>query len=308
MKINANLFIYAIAVSLFTQGCGQGDNKNNKAKAPLDGFASGTANFSADDSFSPIIDEELYVFKAIFADAKPVITYKPETGVLGDLLNDKTRVAIISRELDTTELGVLKRRELYPDVNKFAIDAVALIVNQASNDTTISVGEIKRMLNGQSKTDKSIVFDNPNSSLVRYLKSLSGNQEFKQKNIYALSSNKEVIKYVSTHANAIGITGFSWLNDPGQDYAEAVDKVKIVGVKDENSKTAPNEYFKPSQTTLVQKTYPLSRPLYIIDCTGRKGLGAGFASFLASDRGQRIILKSGLLPDSIPQREINIVH
>jgi phosphate transport system substrate-binding protein len=164
------------------------------------------------------------------------------------------------------------------------------------------------MLNGQSKTDKNIVFDNPNSSLVRYLKNLSGNQELKQKNIYALSSSKEVIKYVSTHPNSIGITGFSWLNDPDKDYAEAVDKVKIVGVKDENSKIAPNEYFKPSQTTLVQHTYPLSRSLYIIDCTGRKGLGSGFASFLSSERGQRIILKSGLLPDSIPQREINITH
>jgi phosphate transport system substrate-binding protein len=143
------------------------------------------------------------------------------------------------------------------------------------------------------------VFDNPNSSLVRYLKNLSGNQELKQKNIYALSSSKEVIKYVSTHPNSIGITGFSWLNDPDKDYAEAVDKVKIVGVKDEDSKIAPNVYFKPSQTTLVQ---------HIIDCTGRKGLGSGFASFLSSERGQRIILKSGLLPDSIPQREINITH
>jgi phosphate transport system substrate-binding protein len=95
------------------------------------------------------------------------------------------------------------------------------------------------MLNGTAKTDKSIVFDNPNSSLVRYLKHLSGNKELKQKNIYALSSNKEVIKYVSEHSDAIGITGFSWLNDPDKDYAAAVDKVKIVGVKDENSKKAP---------------------------------------------------------------------
>jgi phosphate transport system substrate-binding protein len=144
--------------------------------------------------------------------------------------------------------------------------------------------------------------------LVRYLKQISGNKDFKQKNIYALKSNKEVIKYVSEHPDAIGITGFAWLNDPDKDYADAVDKVKIVGIKDESSKTAPSEYFKPSQTTLVQHTYPLSRSLYIIDCTGRKGLGAGFASFLASERGQRIILKSGLLPDSIPTREINITH
>ncbi|PAW92909.1 hypothetical protein CKK33_05155 [Mucilaginibacter sp. MD40] len=303
------LFVFgALAVILAVQGCGQSGSGNKKAQQPMDGFTSGIAQFSADESFSPIIDEELFVFKSAFQDAKPVITYKPETGVISDLLNDKTRIIITSRLLDTMETGVLKRRALTPEVNKFATDAVAIIINRASNDTTTSVSEIKQMLNGKAKTDKSIVFDNPNSSLVRYLKTLSGNNELKQKNIYALSSNKEVIKYVSTHPNAIGITGFSWLNDPDKDYADAVEKVKIVGVKDDNSKTATNEYFKPSQTTLVQHTYPLSRSLYIIDCTGRKGLGAGFASFLASERGQRIILKSGLLPEVIPQREINIVH
>ncbi|MES2268036.1 MAG: substrate-binding domain-containing protein [Bacteroidota bacterium] len=303
MKLSVKLLL-GITILAALQSCQQ--NKSNKA--PLDGFTSGTVQFYGDESFSPIVDEELYVFKAKYPEANPVITYKPESEVVNALMNDKVRVVIMARELDTAELGVLKRRTLTADVNKFAIDAVALIVNQASNDTTISVNEIKSMLNGKSQTDKSIVFDNPNSSLVRYLKALSGNKELKQKNIYALSSNKEVIKYVSTHPNSIGITGFAWLNDPDKDYADAVDKVKIVGVKDESSKSAPNEYFKPSQTTLVQHTYPLSRSLYIIDCTGRKGLGSGFASFLASERGQRIILKSGLLPDSIPPREINITH
>jgi phosphate transport system substrate-binding protein len=304
MEIKFKALLVGLIVLAALQSCQQ----NTKKAAPLDGFTSGTANFEADESFSPIIDEELYVFKAMLPDAKPVITYKPEAEVVNSLMNDKTRLIILSRNLDTAELGVLKRRTLVADVNKFAIDAVALIVNQASNDTTISLGEIKSMLNGKSKTDKSIVFDNPNSSLVRYLKTLSGNNELKQKNIYALKSSKEVIRYVSTHPDAIGITGFNWLNDPDKDYAAAVDKVKIVGVKDESSKTNPNEYFKPSQTTLVEHTYPLSRSLYVIDCTGRKGLGASFASFLASERGQRIILKSGLLPDSIPSREINITH
>ncbi|MET3977782.1 phosphate transport system substrate-binding protein [Mucilaginibacter sp. UYP25] len=303
MKLSYKLLL-GVSFLAGLQSCQQNAGK----KVVLDGFTSGTAQFYGDESFSPIVDEELYVFKASYPEANPVVTYKPESEVVNNLMNDKVRVVIMARNLDTAELGVLKRRSLTPDVNKFAVDAVALIVNEASNDTITSVNEIKRMLNGQSKTDKSIVFDNPNSSLVRYLKTLSGNNELKQKNIYALSSSKEVIKYVSTHPNAIGITGFAWLNDPDKDYAEAVGKVKIMGIKDESSKTAPNEYFKPSQTTLVQHTYPLSRSLYIIDCTGRKGLASGVASFLASERGQRIILKSGLLPDSIPQREINIKH
>ncbi|MBK0379840.1 PstS family phosphate ABC transporter substrate-binding protein [Mucilaginibacter segetis] len=306
MKVSFAGIISGFIVLVLFQSCDQGTKKTVTIK---DGFTSGTQVFAADESFSPIVGEEEYIFEALYPDAHPEIKFMPESRVISMLLNDSVRVAILSRELDTAETNVLIRRTLPPDVNKFAIDAIALIVNKSSNDTTITVSEIKRMLNGTIRTDKNIVFDNPNSSLVRYLKQLSGNKEFEQKNIYALQSNKAVIKYVSEHDNAIGITGFSWLNDPDKDYADAVDKVKIMGVKDDRTVAkAALGYTKPSQTTLVLHTYPLSRSLYIIDCSGKKGLGAGFASFLASERGQRIILKSGLLPDSIPGREINIIH
>ena len=63
----------------------------------------------------------------------------------------------------------------------------------------------------------------------------------------------------------------------------------------------------PRKATLSQDQYPLSRSLYIINCTGRQGLGTGFASFLTSERGD-IILSSGLLPAEMPGREIKIKH
>jgi phosphate transport system substrate-binding protein len=51
----------------------------------------------------------------------------------------------------------------------------------------------------------------------------------------------------------------------------------------------------------------LARDLYIINCQGFSGLGMGFASFVAGDVGQRIILKSGLLPVRIPTRKFTII-
>jgi phosphate transport system substrate-binding protein len=179
-------------------------------------------------------------------------------------------------------------------------------VNQASADTDMTLSDLKKMLNGDTKTDKNIVFDNPNSGLVRYLKNFAGVKDFKQKNIYSLNSNKEVIEYVSQHPDAIGITGFTWLNDPDKDYADAAAKVKIVGIKDDIDKGAGGEYYTPSQTTLALKQYPLTRNLYIINCTGNYSVGARFAEFLRRDRGQRIILKSGILPENIPSRHIVI--
>jgi len=299
---NFKLAAFGVLFLITVQSCKQGP----KVAAYNDTWLSGTAKFAGDESFAPIVDEEVYVFKALNQKADPRITYTNENDVLRLLLNDSVRVVFLSRNLDSNELKVLKTRALYPSVSRFAIDAVTLIVNTASNDTTITVGEIKKMLSGQSNSSMNIVFDNANSSLVRYLKAMVGITDFKPKNIFALKSNKEVIRYVSTHTGAIGITGFSWLDDPDADYADAVGKIKVMAVRDENSKQFAAQYFRPSQTSLALKQYPLSRDLYIINCTGRQGLGTGFEKFLVSERGQRIILKSGLLPDDIPGREIEI--
>lgn len=296
---NLKLAIFGFFLLLTLQAC-----KQKKADTYTDGWVLGSLKFAADESFAPIVDQEAYVFKALHPKADPQITYRPETDVLRLLLNDSVRVAILSRGLDTDEIKVLKTRNLSPVTQRFAIDAIALIVNKVSNDTTITVAQLKKMLNGQAVSAMNIVFDNPNSSLVRYLKEFAGVKDFKLKNIFALKSNKEVIKYVSTHPDALGITGFSWLDDPDPDYAVAVNNVKVVAVKDEANAKYATQYFQPSQSTLALNQYPLSRSLFMVNCTDRMGLGTGFAMFMNSERGQRIILKSGLLPDSIPPREI----
>ena len=313
MKCNAKFWYatrfaaIALGILVLFQSC-KHNSKTAGANLPNpERFTYDSAKFVVDESFSPIVDEELYIFKALNKDVHPQVIYAPENTAIDLLLADSVRIAILSRDLNARELAVLKTRNLKPMVDRFAVDAIALIVNQSSNDTTITVSEIKKMLNGDTKQDKNIVFDNPNSGLVRYLKELSGNTTFKQKNIYALKSNKDVIKYVSEHPNAIGITGFSWLNDPDKDYADAVEKVKIVSVSNDINRNAPKGFFTPSQTTLALKQYPLTRNLYILNCTGKYGLGMKFAVFVRGDQGQRIILRSGLLPDDIPDREINII-
>jgi len=303
MKNSAGYLFLCVATIILLQACRQSVKKVNSD----DEFLRGKTQFVADESFSPILDEEMYIFKAIYKEARPQIIYRSENDALKLFLSDSIRVAILARSLKPDELELLRSRTLPPEINRFAYDAVTLIVNQASADTVTSVTEVKKMLNGQAKTGMNIVFDNPNSSITRYLKEFSGNSTLQQKNIYALKSNVEVIKYVSEHTNAIGFISFTWLNDPDNYYADLVNKVKIVGIRNEAYKDDPETYFKPSQTTLALKEYPLTRALYIINATGREGLGKGFASFLESERGQRIILRSGILPDSLPPREINIV-
>ncbi len=304
-KLKFGFFIVVLIV-MGASSCKQ--KQDNKIALPVVKIK--TVTFAADESCEPIAEDLKYVFNETYdSDSTEAnIIYKSENDVLRLLLDDKVRLALLSRELNVQEVKVLKQKNLAPETHRFAVDAIALIVNKASNDTLITIKEIKKMLNGKTKTDKNIVFDNPSSGLARYLKEFSGNDELKGKNIFALKNNKEVIKYVSEHEEAIGIIGYNWLYDPYEDDKNPVNNVKVLAVKDENSKLAPNQYFKPSQSTLATKEYPLSRNLYIINCTGKKDLGTNFAYFMLTETGQRVILRSNILPDKIPGREINIKH
>ena len=68
--------------------------------------------------------------------------------------------------------------------------------------------------------------------------------------------------------------------------------------------------FRPSKEDpkkyIETKEYPFTRKIYLLNYQGRTGLGMGFASYLAGETGQRIILKSGLSPKRFPSREIDV--
>jgi phosphate transport system substrate-binding protein len=65
-------------------------------------------------------------------------------------------------------------------------------------------------------------------------------------------------------------------------------------------------FFSPLQDDLSLEGNPFVRSIYIIRKNNKTDLGTGFASFIMSDKGQRIILKLGILPVIIPGREIHI--
>jgi phosphate transport system substrate-binding protein len=85
-----------------------------------------------------------------------------------------------------------------------------------------------------------------------------------------------------------------------------VDNVKIAAVNDDTNKKLAGQFFMPSQTTLALHQYPLTRNLYLVNCTGSMSLGKKVADFVKSEKGQLIVLRSGLLPDNIPDRQIQI--
>lgn len=267
---------------------------------------SGTTSILVDESFKPIVEDQWLVFESLYPRAKIDLIAKPEISLINTLLSDTiSRVAVLSRELRKDEAAFFERKQIKIRTNRFAIDAVAMITNKNSSDSTITVQEIIDIMKGKP-SKHSLVFDNANSSTVRYLKELAGVTVLPAKGVYALTSNPEVIKYVHNNLNTIGVIGINWYKQPDPILQPIVDGLKVMGVKNLPGKEGSDKFYKPSQDNLAMELYPLRRSLYIINCQGGNGLGWGFASFIAGETGQRIVLKSGLLPDSIPPREVLI--
>ena len=282
------VFITILALSVITINC----NKKNEQETIL----KGNASVFVDESLRPIIDEQVEIFESRY-DGKIQLISKSENEIIQGLVKDTTKIAVLTRQLTNEEQKVFASRKVFPKQTHFATDAIVLIANINTKDTLISIEEITDFLKGSTSTKiKGLVFDNPNSSSVRYLNNLAGIKESANKNIYSFKTNEEVIKYVSQNSGMIGVVGLNWIEQSNAD----LEKIAVLSVKNVKS----NSYIYPSQNSLAEKTYPLARDLYIINCQGYSGLGMGFSSFVAGEVGQRIILKSGLLPFKMPGRNI----
>jgi phosphate transport system substrate-binding protein len=136
------------------------------------------------------------------------------------------------------------------------------------------------------------------------MNNLAGLSKLPEKDVFSFKTNNEVLKFVAENDGMIGIVGVNWLSQPNPSMNEIIKNTNVLNVKGIDGK----EFYAPSQNNLAEGTYPLVRDLYIINCQGYSGLGMGFASFVAGDIGQRIVLKSGLLPVQIPTRKLNIIR
>ena len=273
-----------------------------KQQANADTIIEGKATIYVDESILPIIEDEQAVFETEYK-AKLHLVSQSESEIVNALLKDSAKIAVLTRELSAQEISAFKAKKIYPRTTPFATDAVAFIRNKTAKDTLIVMSDVADFVKGKTFPNiKGLVFDNANSSTIRYLSKVLGTSFVNQKNIFSLKTNEEVIKYVANNEGMVGIIGINWIFQPPLDLQEFVDKVNVLSVQDKNK----SEYFFPTQDNLAMGKYPLARHLYIINCQGYSGLGMGFASFLGGERGQRIVLKSGLVPERMPGRKIMI--
>lgn len=300
MKNKALIFLLHFTTILY-YGC-------NSSDAPTDTPTTGKLAICVDETYKPLIDSEIDTFNSIYKYAEVTVSYKAESEVFNDLMNDSVRLIVVPRKLNKEELKQFEKWQIVPRITKIAYDAVALIGSKDLQDSSYTIAELKTLLVTEGKNSGpnkiKVVFDNNNSSTISFLKEKTGATNFSS-NCYALNSSNAVLDYVSKEKNSIGIIGVNWISD--KDDTTNFSFLKSAKVL-EISQGLNSESLKPYQAYIAQKTYPLYREVYIISKEAYTGLGAGFTAFVASERGQRIVLKFGLVPATMPVRLVEIIN
>lgn len=276
----------------------------------------GNIKISVDESYTLVMTSQVSTFEMIYTYAVINDAYKNEVDCIKDLLNDSVRLIVINRNLTPEEDKNLRSQKIIPKVTKIAYDAIAFIINKNNTDTTMLYEQIADMFSGKitnwnqinpnSKLGEiAIVFDNNKSGNPRYFK-----EKFKMSNefpktCYAVNSNEEVINYVEKNKNAVGILSVNWISDTQDTVSQRfLSKIKVLGISDEGFTDGP--FMKPYQGYIANGSYPFIREVYVINREYFSGLGTGFASFIAGEKGQRIFLKSGLVPATMPVRLVEV--
>ncbi len=309
------IFFISVTLLLAVLLVACGKQKSTETKNTM---RSGYIKIAVDQTVQNVIQQQIDVFEGLYpVDIEPIYTTEQEAVEL--LKNDSVRLAVTARKFTEAEVSYFNSKTFQPEAVRIAIDGVAVITNPANRDSVISARDMKRILTGEvtqwnqifpgSRLGKiQVVFDNTNSSIVRYANDSICRDIPLSKELNALELNEEVVEHVAKVPSAMGLIGVNHISDENDSTViEFTRKIRVMRVSYEDAANAENSV-QPYQYYLYNGQYPFRREIFILLNDPRGELPKGFSRFISSDQGQRIIKRTGLLPSTMPIQTVKIVQ
>lgn len=299
---------------------------------------SGTTTMVCDNTFENILSQEVDVFEYQYPDAHILVRYGTQAEAFDSLFSLNTRSIVVGRDLTAQEKRALKlkyKNERNANVNvrssKIAVDAVAFIVNPKNNIEKVTVDELADILSGRTTqwnelepSDRGaikVVVDQSGSSMATYLSDSLLHGQPLGPTVFAAGSIPAVFETVEHNPDVIGVLGVSWItsdmdsadltreelaqsildNAPVQG-ATLTQRVKVLKVYRPGQARA----YKPYQQYIFDGSYPLFRQIYMITTASSSNVAGGFYSFVTGPIGQKIIMKTGILPATVRTIQVEL--
>ncbi|AYO56952.1 phosphate ABC transporter substrate-binding protein [Chryseobacterium sp. 6424] len=289
MKFKSVLIIFSLFALLLS--C-------KKSDRVVDDPQQGEITIAADESFQSVAEALTSRYMALNPQTRINLVIKKEDLAFLDLLENKVRVIVMSRELSDSEKAAYKSKidmDLLPA--KFAADAVVFVVSKDTPRESISMEELKSEL---SSEDKNVIFDGTNSSNLNFVAQKFGVKPADLK-FSIISGNKNIISEINKQPGKIGVVSLNTLSRPYDKNSEELrNSVKILSVNDGKSS------YLPEISSIRNMKYPFTRVLYFITNEGYYGLGNGLIRFSCQQLGQIVVQKEGLQPYNIFPREVQM--
>jgi phosphate transport system substrate-binding protein len=228
---------------------------------------------------------------------------------IASLINQTTEIATASREMKGKEIEMAEKRGVHPKEIVIAYDGVAVIVNHANPIDRLSIQDLHDIFTGKI-TNWTLLGgeDLPIVTLSRevssgthmYFKEVvvqlgkKGSVEEFSKETLLLTSSQTIVEEVANNKGAIGYLGMGYLSDR--------TKPALVG-KTAGSQVAGHErrgpsdgFYPPTVDNVVNKTYPLSRPLYLYTNGEPQGIVRLYIDFTLGPVGQTQFMETGFVP------------
>ncbi|MEO0894848.1 MAG: phosphate ABC transporter substrate-binding protein [Bacteroidota bacterium] len=218
------------------------------------------------------------------------------TGIAA-LINRKTDIANSSRPMKDKEIELAKKQGIIPFSTLFAVDALAIIVNENNPIESMTLTQLGDVFRGDISNWKEVGGQEMETSLYGRQNN-SGTYVFFRSNIVKadyspeakqMNGNAQIVEGVKADPSGIGYVGLGYVVKEDGSLVKGLKVLKIA----KDSSLAVSPLIKEN---IASGAYPITRPLYQFTDGMPKGKVLDFIRFELSDEGQKLVSEEGYYP------------
>jgi len=243
------------------------------------------------DTVLPLTQKEAEVFMKKYPGSSIMVTGGGSGVGLAALQNGTTDIAQSSRKMKLDEKMKLQDAGKVFTETIIAYDALAVIVNPSNKISQLTREQLESVYTGKVTNWKDVGGDDMNI-VVYSRESSSGTFEFFKEHVLnkknftptamLMPATGAIVQSVSQTKGAIGYVGLAYLET----------SVKALKVSYDKGVT----YVVPSVENAMNKTYPITRPLYYYYLNTTEKAVKPLVDFILSTEGQKIVREVGYVP------------
>jgi phosphate transport system substrate-binding protein len=279
--------IFVPLIFVFLSGCDNAGNGPGKS----DQGPSRYLTIKGSDTMVHLVSTWAEEFMKMYPGTELSVTGGGSGTGIAALINKTTDICAASREIKQNEIGLAESNGVQPIEFSVARDAIVVVVHPDNPIDTLIMDQLGFIFTGEFES-WSQVGGPKRPILVLSRESSSGTFQFFQekilnKNDYAyrarlMPGTSAVIQAVSADEWSVGYVGLGYALEVG-------DEVKMIQVKAD----VDSPPITPSEETVKNGEYPISRPLLLYINGQAHGLVKDFIDFCLSNKGQQIVRETG---------------